>query len=235
MIDSKGNCNYKKEFVDFLIDSEALLFGDFTTKSGRLSPYFINTGKFRSGEQIKALGRFYAQTIMEQIERGNIDRNINFLFGPAYKGIPLVITTSIALSEYGMDINYCFNRKEAKDHGEGGGIVGYEPRPGDKALIIEDVITAGTAVREVIPVLRKLGVDINGLIVSVDRMEKADGDVTAIQSLSQDEGIQTYPVINIKDILHELENYSLQRKNSITGLNSGTYEKISAYMREYCI
>lgn len=226
------NIGYKNEFIKFLMDSDALLFGEFTTKSGRLSPYFINTGKFRTGEQIKKLGRFYALNIIEHIKNGDIDKDINFLFGPAYKGIPLVIATSIALCDHGMDISYCFNRKEVKDHGEGGSLVGYEPKPGDKALIIEDVITAGTAVREILPVLKRLDVNIKGLIVSVDRMEKAQGSETAIQSLRKDEGIDTYPVIDVNDIIREL---FLEAEDTDKRIDAQTYEKMAVYMKKYCI
>lgn len=221
--ETMSNKTYKKEFIDFLIDSKALLFGEFTTKSGRQSPYFINTGMFKTGEQIKKLGEFYAKNIIDNMNAGLIDKDIKFLFGPAYKGIPLVIATSIALCEYGLDINYCFNRKEAKDHGEGGNLVGYTPEPGDKALIIEDVITAGTAVREILPTLRDLNVDIKGLAISVDRMEKASDGITAIQSLAQNEGISTYPVINLNDII---ENVSL---------SDDILTRIKSYREEYCI
>lgn len=224
--------SYKKEFIHFLIKSDALLFGEFTTKSGRRSPYFINTGKFKTGEQIKKLGEFYAQTIIEQMDNGNIDKDIKFLFGPAYKGIPLVIATSIALSNKGIDINYCFNRKEAKDHGEGGNLVGYAPQPGDKALIIEDVITAGTAVREILPALRELDVDICGLVVSVDRMEKSNDDMTAIQSLSVNEDISTYPVIDLDDIIKELY---LEPTDSERFIDKNTYNRITEYRAKYCI
>lgn len=227
-----NNITYKKEFIDFLIDSDALLFGEFTTKSGRQSPYFINTGRFRTGEQIKKLGEFYAQNIISHINSGQIDKDIKFLFGPAYKGIPLVIATSIALCEYGLDINYCFNRKEAKDHGEGGNLVGYTPEPGDKALIIEDVITAGTAVREILPVLKTLDVDINGLIVSVDRMEKAQDDITAIQSLKENEGIPTYPVIDLNNII---ENLYINPPKDNRIISEETYQKLVKYMEKYCI
>ncbi len=222
---------YKKEFIDFLIKSEALLFGEFTTKSGRQTPYFINTGKFKTGEQIKTLGQFYARNIIEQIKAGNIDKDIKFLFGPAYKGIPLVIATSIALYDFGMDISYCFNRKEAKDHGEGGSLVGYDPKHGDKVLIIEDVITAGTAVREILPVLRNANVEINGLIVSVDRKEKARGDETAIQSLHKEEGIFTYPIIDIQDIINELY---LTPEASERSISDDIFERITLYMKNYC-
>jgi orotate phosphoribosyltransferase len=224
--------NYKKEFIDFLIESEALLFGEFTTKSGRQSPYFINTGKFRTGEQIKVLGNFYAQNIINQINERQIDRDIKCLFGPAYKGIPLVIATSIALSNHGIDINYCFNRKEVKDHGEGGNLVGYTLEPDDKVLIIEDVITAGTAVREILPALRNKNVHIEGLMVSVDRMEKAQGEETAIASLYKDENIPTYPIINLLDIIDELY---LNSDKSTYKLNEEQHEQILAYMDKYCI
>ena len=233
--------NYKKEFIDFLIESDALLFGEFMTKSGRKSPYFVNTGKFQTGNQIKKLGEFYARNIIEHMVKGDIDKDIKFLFGPAYKGIPLVIATSIALCDYGMDINYCFNRKEEKDHGEGGNLVGYLPKPGDKALIIEDVITAGTAVREILPVLQELKVDIKGLVVSVDRMEKSNDGITAIQSLYKKEGIPTYPVINLNDIIDELYHPDHNDKkidnddNTQSVITEDIYKKLREYMKQYCI
>ena len=160
---------YKQEFIEFMVKSGALTFGDFITKSGRKTPYFINTGNYRTGAQAAKLGEFYADCIME-----NIAGRIDALFGPAYKGIPLSVACSIALfNKYGRDVGYCFNRKEAKDHGEGGSMVGYKLKDGDRILIIEDVITAGTAVRECIPVLKSAAdIEIAGLVTSVDRMER---------------------------------------------------------------
>jgi orotate phosphoribosyltransferase len=143
--------------------------GDFTTKSGRKSPYFINTGNYRTGGQLARLGSFYADCIMENTNKGNLKKDITALFGPAYKGIPISVAAAIAVAEkHGTDIRYCSSRKEAKDHGEGGSLLGYQLQPGDSVLIVEDVITAGTAMRECVPILRGLGVSIEGLIVSVD-------------------------------------------------------------------
>lgn len=224
--------NIKTEFIKFLIECEALMFGDFTTKSGRRSPYFINTGKFKDGYQIKKLGEFYATHINDQIKNHNISEDTKVLFGPAYKGIPLVISTSIALNNADQNLNYCFNRKEIKDHGEGGSLVGYSPIPGDKVLIVEDVVTAGTAVREILPLLKSYELKVEGLTVSVDRMEKSNDDMSAIQSLYEHESIKTYPIITIKDILSELHNKTVNDKVYI---DDNLYDRIVKYMKKYCI
>lgn len=194
--------NYKREFIDFMLSAGALTFGDFTTKSGRKTSYFINTGSYKTGSQIEKLGEFYAKCIFENMEAGKISKDITCLFGPAYKGIPLVITTSMALfKNYNIDLNYCFNRKEAKDHGEGGSMVGYKLQNGDKVLMIEDVITAGTAVRECLPVLMSAAaVEIEGLIISVDRMEKGTGDLTATEEIEKEFGIKTFSIVNVEEI-----------------------------------
>lgn len=194
--------SYKKEFMDFMVSAGALTFGDFTTKSGRKTSYFINTGSYKTGSQIAKLGEFYAKCIVENMEAGKIPKDITCLFGPAYKGIPLVITTAIALSRnYKLELNYCFNRKEAKDHGEGGNMVGYKLQDGDKVLMIEDVITAGTAVRECLPVLKAAAdVKIEGLIISVDRMEKGTGALTATAEIEKEFGIKTFPIVNVEEI-----------------------------------
>lgn len=194
--------SYKKEFIEFMLHAGALTFGDFTTKSGRKTSYFINTGSYKTGSQIEKLGEFYAKCIFENMEAGKISKDINCLFGPAYKGIPLVITTAIALSRnYNMDLNYCFNRKEVKDHGEGGSMVGYKLQDGDKILMIEDVITAGTAVRECLPTLKAAAeVEIEGLIISVDRMEKGTGELTATEEIEKEFGIKTFPIVNVEEI-----------------------------------
>ncbi|MEL7658995.1 MAG: orotate phosphoribosyltransferase, partial [Bacillota bacterium] len=193
---------YKKDFIDFMVRSGVLTFGDFTTKSGRKSPYFINTGNYKTGGQLAKLGAFYAASIVDNMKNGDLKKDITALFGPAYKGIPISVSTAIAMSEkHGMDINYCSNRKEAKDHGEGGSLLGYQLKQGDSVLIVEDVITAGTAMRECLPILNDLGVNIEGLVVSVDRMERGTGSKTAIQELKEDNGIVTYPIITVRDIL----------------------------------
>ena len=166
---------YKREFIEFMVRADALTFGDFTTKSGRQTPYFVNAGRYRTGPQLAALGRFYAAAIQE-----GWPVDIDILFGPAYKGIPLVATASIALAADGRDVGYCFNRKEAKDHGEGGVLVGALPEDGSRVLIVEDVTTAGTSIRETVPVLRATAdVVMAGLVVSIDRQERGTGDRSA--------------------------------------------------------
>ncbi|SDX40284.1 orotate phosphoribosyltransferase [Eubacterium barkeri] len=199
---------YKEEFIDFMVRSGVLTFGDFVTKSGRKTPYFVNTGNYRTSEQIAKLGSYYAACIAENLG------NTNFLYGPAYKGIPLVITASVALyNEHQCNIPYCFNRKEAKDHGEGGNIIGYKPQVGDIAMIIEDVITAGSSVRESVPLLKGIAdVKVNSLIISVDRMEKGTGGKTAIQEVAEEFGITTYPIVTVREIIAHLHNHEVDGK-----------------------
>ena len=219
--------NYKAEFIRFMMDSGVLIFGDFTTKSGRKTPYFINTGNYKTGEQIAKLGEFYARCILDHMAAGDIPADINALFGPAYKGIPLVAATAAALYKEGRNLNYCFNRKEAKDHGEGGSMVGYKLQNEDKVLIIEDVITAGTAVRETLPVLKAAAeVQVPGLIISVDRMERGQGELTAIQEIERDFGIRTFPIVTVKDILETLTEEELSAE---------LRERMKAYMAQYCV
>ena len=190
--------NYKSEFIAFMARSGALTFGDFVTKSGRKTPYFVNTGKYSSGQQIAQLGGFYANCIMDNVK---ISEN-TVLFGPAYKGISLAVSTAIALAERGIDVGYCFNRKEAKDHGEGGSLIGYKPKDGDNIIIIEDVVTAGTAVRESMTLLRAMAdVKIAALYVSVDRMERGTGEKSTLNELKSEFGINVYPIINAHDII----------------------------------
>lgn len=200
--------SYKNEFIEFMVGCNVLTFGDFTTKSGRKTPYFINTGNYKTGSQADKLGQFYAKCIFENMEAGNISKDIDCLFGPAYKGIPLAVATSIALSrDYNIDLNYCFNRKEAKDHGEGGTMIGYKLKDGDKVLMIEDVITAGTAVRECFPVLKACAdVEIEGLVISVDRMETGLGELTAIEEIEKEFGIKTFNIVNVREIIETLHN-----------------------------
>jgi orotate phosphoribosyltransferase len=194
--------NYKKEFIRFMADCGVLTFGDFVTKSGRNTPYFINTGNYKTGAQLAKLGEFYAKCIEEnQIE-------VETLFGPAYKGIPLSVACAIALSnQYGVNVNYCFDRKEAKDHGEGGVIVGKKLVDGEKVCIIEDVITAGTAIRQVLPVIQAAAkVEITGMVISVDRMEKGQHEISAVQEVYRDFGIKVYPIVTIMDIIEAIKD-----------------------------
>jgi orotate phosphoribosyltransferase len=194
--------SYKADFIKFMMECGVLSFGDFTLKSGRKAPYFINTGNYKTGAQAARLGEFYAQCIKEN----NIEAET--LFGPAYKGIPLAVSCAVALyNKYGTEVNYCFDRKEAKDHGEGGVIVGKKLTDGEKVVIIEDVITAGTAVRQVLPVLKTAAkVDITGMIISVDRMEKGQGEKSAVQEVYEEFGIKVYPIVTVNDIIQAIKD-----------------------------
>jgi len=196
---------YQEAFIEFMVRSGVLTFGDFVTKSGRRTPYFINTGNYKSGAQAGALGDYYAACIHEHLpEAGGAD----LLFGPAYKGIPLVVTAAASLyRNYGEDYAYCFNRKEAKDHGEGGSMVGAKVQNGQKIAIVEDVVTAGTAVRESIALFREIAdVKITALFVSVDRMEKGTGERSALDELREDYGIAVYPIVTVREIIDYLHN-----------------------------
>ena len=200
---------YKKEFIQFMVRAGVLTFGDFTAKSGRKTPYFVNTGNYRTGEQIARLGEFYADCIQQ-----NLDGQFDVLFGPAYKGIPLAVSASASLyRKYGKNVSYCFNRKEAKDHGEGGCIVGEKLQDGDRVLIIEDVITAGTAVRETLPVIKAAAdITVAGLIISVDRMEKGQGNRSAVQEIYENYGIETYPIVTVREVMEALYNQPVDGK-----------------------
>lgn len=187
-------------FTQFLLESQALKFGDFTLKSGRRSPYFINAGAFDDGRKIATLGAFYAEKIAAEIEAGRLPSGIDTIFGPAYKGIPLAVSTAIALTAgHGMPVGYTFDRKERKDHGDGGMMVGTQLKDGMKVLLVDDVMTAGTAVREVVPKLKaEADVDIVGLVLSVDRMEKTkDSDMSAVKAVEAEFG---FPVMAIADV-----------------------------------
>jgi orotate phosphoribosyltransferase len=188
---------YKKEFIKFLIDNKSLKFGEFTLKSGRLSPYFLNTGSLYSGEAIAKLGKFYAQAIMD-----NVKDEYNVVFGPAYKGIPLAVSCAGALySEFSV------NRKEAKGHGDKGMLVGKQLNGEDKLILIDDVITAGTAIRESIEILDSVGAPkIQAVVVSVDRMERGKGEKSAIQELRELYSISFFPIVSIVEIIEYLES-----------------------------
>ena len=221
---------YREEFIEFMLKSDVLKFGEFVTKSGRNTPYFINTGNYMLGSQVMKLGEFYAACIEENIKCGNISPNVKALFGPAYKGIPIATAASIALyGKYGREIGYTFNRKEEKDHGEGGNLVGFKLKKGDEVIIVEDVITAGTAIRQILPALQAIGVKIAAVIVSVDRMEKGQNDKTAIMELQEEFGIKTFPIVNISQIIETVENMQL------SGKMDELITPISAYMDSYCV
>ncbi len=199
---------YKESFIKFMVECGVLTFGDFTLKSGRKAPYFINTGNYNTGKQLAKLGEFYAECIKEN----NID--VETLFGPAYKGIPLAVACASALyNKYDTEVNYCFDRKEAKDHGEGGVIVGKKLTDGEKVVIIEDVITAGTAIRQVLPILKNAAdVDITGMVISVDRMEKGQGEYSAVQEVYNEFGIKIYPIVTVNDIIDAIRNGVVEGK-----------------------
>ena len=193
--------SYKVEFIKFLEDAGVLKFGDFTAKSGRKIPYFINAGDIKTGEQIAKLGEFYAKAYLEKV--GN-KRTV--LYGPAYKGISIAVSSSIALSKQGLDVPFFFNRKEAKDHGEGGVFVGYVPKAGEEVVIVEDVITAGTAIRESMAILGGLeDVKVAAAFVMVDRKEKGKGEKGAMQEVEEEFGFPVYSVVDVYDIIEYLE------------------------------
>ena len=219
--------SYKNEFIEFMVTSGVLTFGDFITKSGRKTPYFINTGNFRMGSQLARLSDFYASCIEESLGDG-----YDALFGPAYKGIPLAAGAASSLYRlFGRDVPYCFNRKEAKDHGEGGGMVGYKPANGDRIVIVEDVVTAGTAVRDTIALFRSVAdVRFRALIVSVDRMERGTGEKSAMRELSDESGIEVFPLVNIDEVVDFLYMREIGGKILI---DDGVREKILEYRRMY--
>ena len=218
---------YREGFIHFMVRSGVLTFGDFTTKSGRKTPYFVNTGNYKTGAQAARLGDYYAACIQENMPEG-----ITALFGPAYKGIPLVVTAAASLyRDHGRDLPYCFNRKEAKDHGEGGSMVGYKTQDGDDIAIVEDVVTAGTAVRESIELFRHVAdVNIRALFVSVDRMERGTRDCTTLDELREDYGIQVYPIVTIREVIDCLHNKPVDGKVYI---DDQMRERMEDYLTTY--
>jgi len=218
--------SYKSDFIAFMVRSGVLTFGNFTTKSGRKTPYFVNTGNYRTGSQISALGDYYAACIQES------GVEIDALFGPAYKGIPLSVAAASSLYRlYGRDLPYCFNRKEAKDHGEGGSLVGHKPVAGERIAIIEDVVTAGTAVRETVALFEQVAdVTLAALFVSVDRMERGTGDHSTLQELRDTLGMQIFPIVTVEEIIRCLHNRELDGRVVIT---DQIREKMEAYLAQY--
>lgn len=200
---------YKREFIKFLEDAGVLKFGDFTAKSGRKIPYFINAGDIKTGEQIQKLGEFYAKAYFEKV--GN---KKSVLYGPAYKGIPIAVSVAVALAKDGLDVPFFFNRKEEKDHGEGGMFVGYKPQAGEDVVIVEDVITAGTAIRESMAILSKLdGVNVKATFVMVDRKEKGQGEKSAMAEVTDEFGFPVYSVVDVYDIIEYLEEDEANKEN----------------------
>jgi len=211
--------DYQHEFIDFAIEAGVLRFGDFTLKSGRISPYFFNAGVFNTGAQLARLGRFYAQTITDS------GTGFDVLFGPAYKGIPLAAATSIALADHHQrNVPWCFNRKEAKDHGEGGNLVGAELN--GRVLIIDDVITAGTAIREAVDIIQAAGASTSGVVIALDRQEKGQGRISAIQEVEESLKIRVTSIIKLEHLLEFLQGQP-GRNDDVT--------KIQAYSEKYGI
>ena len=217
----------RKRFIELLAESGAVQFGDFTAKSGRKTPYFINTGKLTYGDQLDLVGKMYAQTYVE-----NIGRESLLLFGPAYKGITLVAVTAAALySQYGVRVPVCFNRKEKKDHGEGGAIVGEIPGKDDRIVIVEDVITAGTAIRETMELLKNLDVGrVESIIIAVDRMEKGKGEQSALAELEQEFGVKVYPIVTIREVVSYLHNREIGGRVYI---DDALYARVLEYQKIY--
>ncbi len=221
--------DYKKEFIEFMIESGVLTFGDFTTKSGRKTPYFINTGNYKNGMQISKLGHYYCETVLNDF---GSEFEFNVIFGPAYKGIPLCVSLAQNFySAYKKSYNFCFNRKETKDHGEGGELIGYTPRDGDKILIIEDVTTSGASIRETVPILKSQAeVEIVGLVVSVNRMEKGTGEKGALEELEKEYGLRSTSIVNIKEIIEYLHNRKMGDKVIIDDSRKSDIEE---YLSKY--
>lgn len=200
---------YKREFIQFLQKAGVLKFGDFTAKSGRKIPYFINAGMIKTGDEIAKLGEFYAKAYFEKV--GN---KPTVLYGPAYKGISIAVSAAVALSKNGLDVPFFFNRKEAKDHGEGGVFVGYVPQAGEEVVIVEDVITAGTAIRESMAILSNLeDVKVAATFVMVDRKEKGKTEMSAMAEVEQEFGFPVYSVVDVYDIIEFLEEDPANTEN----------------------
>ncbi|HMA66024.1 MAG: orotate phosphoribosyltransferase [Fibrobacterota bacterium] len=218
---------YKQQFIEFMVRSGVLTFGDFVTKSGRKTPFFINTGNYKTGAQLVKLGQYYAESVVN-----NLGAQFNVLFGPAYKGIPLAVSTSMILSDkFNQDVAFCFNRKEAKDHGEGGTLIGHKLKNGDRVLIIEDVTTAGTSVRESIPMLKAIAdVTIARLVVSVDRMERGTGTKGALAELKDEFNIPAFSIVSLAEIIEHLHNREVDGK---VVLNDEILERIHEYRKLY--
>ncbi|MEG1715393.1 MAG: orotate phosphoribosyltransferase [Lachnospiraceae bacterium] len=218
---------YKKEFIEFMVDCGVLKFGSFVTKSGRKTPFFVNTGFYRTGAQLRKLGEYYAKAI-----EGAFGFEFDVLFGPAYKGIPLTVATSMAISEiYNRDIRYCSNRKEVKDHGDTGILLGSPIADGDRIVIIEDVTTAGTSIGETLPILNAQGrIETLGLVVSVDRMERGQGNKSALAEIKEKYGMETTAIVTMEDVVEHLHNKEYKGKIIIDDVLK---EAIDAYYEQY--
>lgn len=218
---------YKQEFIEFMVDCKVLKFGDFVTKSGRKTPFFINTGFYRTGAQLRRLGGYYARAIEEKF---GLDFDV--LFGPAYKGIPLSVAAAVAVSElYDKEIKYCSNRKEVKDHGDKGILLGGPIADGDKVVIIEDVTTAGTSIEETLPIIKaQADVNVLGMVVSVDRMERGQGRRSALTEIHEKYGFDTTAIVTMAEVVEHLYNKPYKGKIVI---DDEIKKAIDAYYEEY--
>lgn len=218
---------YKQEFIEFMVDSCVLKFGDFTLKSGRRSPFFMNAGGYVTGSQLRRLGEYYARAIHD-----NYGLDFDVLFGPAYKGIPLAVATTMALSElYGREIRYCSNRKEVKDHGDTGILLGSSLKDGDRVVIIEDVTTSGKSIEETFPILRaQADVEIRGLMVSLNRMEKGKTDKSALEEIREKYGFEANAIVSMAEVVEYL--YNREYKGNIY-INDELKAAIDAYYKQY--
>lgn len=220
---------YKQEFIEFMVESDVLKFGEFTLKSGRKSPFFMNAGAYVTGEQLKRLGEYYARAIHD-----NFGLDFDVVFGPAYKGIPLAVSTAIALTAgHNMTVGYTFDRKEKKDHGDGGMMVGTQLADGMKVLLVDDVMTAGTAVREVIPKLKaEANVEVIGLVLSVDRMEKTkDSDTSAVKAVEAEFGFPVFAIANVKEIFEAGQH--IQNADGTPYVTPEIKAAADAYLEQY--
>ena len=219
--------SYKQEFIEFMVDSNVLKFGEFTLKSGRKSPFFMNAGAYVTGSQLRRLGQFYAQAIHD-----NYGTDFDVLFGPAYKGIPLAVATTIAFSElYGRDIRYCSNRKEIKDHGDVGILLGSDLNDGDKVVIIEDVTTSGKSIEETFPILTaQANVDVVGLMVSLNRQERGKTQQNALAEIREVYGIETGAIVTMEEVVEYLYN---RPYNGRVLIDDKTKAAIDAYYAQY--
>ena len=218
---------YKQEFIEFMVESQVLKFGDFTLKSGRKSPFFMNAGAYVTGTQLRRLGEYYAKAIHD-----NFGLDFDVLFGPAYKGIPLSVATSMAISElYGKDVRYCSNRKEVKDHGDTGILLGSKLKDGDRVVMIEDVTTSGKSIEETYPILKsQADVEIKGLIVSLNRMERRKSEKSALEEVKDLYGFPTAAIVNMAEVTEYLYNRECQGQIVI---NDDIKAAIDAYYAQY--
>lgn len=218
---------YKQEFIDFMVESEVLKFGEFTLKSGRKSPFFMNAGAYVTGTQLRKLGEYYAKAIHD-----NYGLDFDVLFGPAYKGIPLSVATTMAISElYGKEIRYCSNRKEVKDHGDTGILLGSKLKDGDRVVIIEDVTTSGKSIEETFPILKaQADITIKGLMVSLNRMERGKGEKSALEEIKELYGFDTAAIVSMADVVEHLYNKDCQGKIVIDDTIKAA---IDAYYEQY--